>query len=81
MRLIDGDELYHKVDEYNGGAVDKTVAKQLISQMPTIANIDYTKDDIYSFGFRDGGLYALDELKTKLAKALDVVFSGGDNVD
>lgn len=36
MRLIDGDELYQKVVGYNGGAVDKTVAKRLIDQMPTI---------------------------------------------
>lgn len=35
-RLIDGDELYQKVVGYNGGAVDKTVAKRLIDQMPTI---------------------------------------------
>ena len=36
MRLIDGDELYRKVSGYQGGAVDKTVAKRLIEQMPTI---------------------------------------------
>lgn len=36
MRLIDGDELYQKVVGYNGGAVDKTVAKRLIDQMPTV---------------------------------------------
>ena len=35
-RLIDADELYRKVTGYQGGAVDKTVAKRLIEQMPTI---------------------------------------------
>ena len=35
-RLIDADELYQKVVGYNGGAVDKTVAKRLIDQMPTV---------------------------------------------
>lgn len=36
MRLIDADELKQKVIDYQGGAVDKTVAKRLIEQMPTI---------------------------------------------
>lgn len=40
MRLIDGDELYQKVVGYNGGAVDKTVAKRLIDQMPTVNHAD-----------------------------------------
>ena len=36
MRLIDADDLYRKVVGYNGGAVDKTVAKRLIEQQPTV---------------------------------------------
>lgn len=36
MRLIDADDLKQKVIDYQGGAVDKTVAKRLIEQMPTI---------------------------------------------
>lgn len=40
MRLIDGDELYQKVVGYNGGAVDKTVAKRLIDQIPTVNHAD-----------------------------------------
>ncbi len=36
MRIIDADDLYRKVVEYNGGAVDKTVAKRLIEQQPTV---------------------------------------------
>ena len=45
-RLIDADELYRKVSGYQGGAVDKTVAKRLIEQAPTesyvklVANIN-----------------------------------------
>ena len=35
MRLIDGDELYRKVVDYKYGAVDKSVAKRMIEQMPT----------------------------------------------
>ena len=35
-RLIDADDLYRKVVGYNGGAVDKTVAKRLIEQQPTV---------------------------------------------
>lgn len=36
MRLIDADELYRKITDYCYGAVDKSVAKRMIEQMPTI---------------------------------------------
>lgn len=36
MRLIDADELYRKILGYKDGVVDKSVAKRLIEQMPTI---------------------------------------------
>ena len=43
MRLIDADELYRKVSGYQGGAVDKTVAKRLIEQAPTVDAVEVVR--------------------------------------
>ena len=59
MRLIDGDELYRKVTGYQGGAVDKTVAKRLIEQMPTVDAVDIGTVEAYGYKIKDLLMFAI----------------------
>lgn len=87
MRLIDGDELYRKVTGYQDGAVDKSVAKRLIEQMPTFEcnrvpldkSLDYISRDMTIKMLFDGFDYVDNEsfgyllAKLKTLPAADVV--------